>query len=152
MARYPLSHNAGKKHAAYFEQILSFHVPPSLDKRILDPTCGKRHLWDNFFIETLVGKRKIEQYGEVVFSDVVDFGYNKVQSIDELDYSSEFDCIVYDPPYFFGYKSSDDPRRKDYGDYDQSYESLLWFMDTANEIFPDVLKENGKVILECADL
>ena len=82
---------------------------------------------------------------------MVDFGYNVVQSIDELDYSNEFDCIVYDPPYFFGYEGSDDPRREDYGDYLQSYEDLLWFMDTANEKFPSILREGGKLILKCAD-
>ena len=29
MARYPISHNAGKHLGVYFEEILKFHIPPS---------------------------------------------------------------------------------------------------------------------------
>lgn len=151
MARYPISHNAGKKLGEYFQEILSLHVPPSKDKKILDPTCGKRHLWEEYLRQTLMGDQKIEQYGEVIFSDVIDYGYNIVSSVDALDFDYQFDGIIYDPPYFFGYKGSDDPRREDYGDYIQSYDDLLWFMDVANEKFPSLLKPDGKLIVKCAD-
>ncbi len=151
MAKYPLSHNAGKNHAKYFYDILTFHIPPSSDTTILDPTCGKRHLWDEFLKPTLMGKTRLEEYGKVVFSDIVDFGYNHISSIENLSFDYQFDGIVYDPPYFFGYEGSDDPRREDYGDYIQDYESFLWFIDTANTIFPDLLKGDGKLIVKCAD-
>jgi len=151
MAKYPLSHNAGKTHAKYFSDVLTFHIPPSKDKRILDPTCGKRHLWTEFLTPTLSGKIRLAEYGEVVFSDIIDFGYNQVSSISELNFDYKFDGIIYDPPYFFGYEGSNDPRREDYGDYIQDYESFLWFIETANEKFPELLKNYGKLIVKCAD-
>ena len=89
--------------------------------------------------------------GDVIFSDVIDYGYNIVSSVDALNFDYQFDGIIYDPPYFFGYKGSDDPRREDYGDYIQSYDDLLWFMDVANEKFPSLLKPDGKLIVKCAD-
>ena len=151
MAPYPLSHNAGKTHGEYFRDILTFHIPPSIDRRILDPTCGKRHLWTEFMKPRLTGRTLLEEYGEVVFSDVVDFGYNMVSSVEDLHFDQKFDGIVYDPPYFFGYEGSDDPRKEDYGDYIQDYEGLLWFIDIANRGFPGLLKDDGKLIVKCAD-
>ncbi len=151
MARYPLSHNAGKNLGEYFSEILAFHIPPSHDKRILDPTCGKRHMWKELLNTTLSGERKLDEYGEVIFSDIMDYGYNQVVSVADLEFDDTFDGIIFDPPYFFGYKGSDDPRREDYGGYLQTYESLIWFMDIANEKFPGMLTKNGKLILKCAD-
>jgi hypothetical protein len=151
MARYPISHNGGKQLGDYFEEILDFHVPASENIRILDPTCGNRYLWVNYFQTNLYGRRKIDEYGEVVFSDIKDFGYNIISSVADLDIEDPFNAIIYDPPYFFGYEGSDDPRREDYGDYLQSYDALVWFMDVANENFPEWLTDDGKVILKCAD-
>ena len=151
MAKYPLSHNAGKNLGEYFYDILTFHIPPSQDIRILDPTCGKRHLWAEFMKPTLQHKNKLDDYGEVVFSDIVDYGYNIVSSFVDLEFSYKFNGIIFDPPYFFGYKGSNDPRREDYGDYIQTYDDLIWFMDTANTKFPDLLVPDGKLILKCAD-
>jgi len=151
MARYPLSHNAGKNHGEYFSEILTFHIPPSKDKRILDPTCGKRHLWTEYLKTTLSGERKLDEYDEVVFSDIIDYGYNQVVNIADLAFDETFDGIIYDPPYFFGYAGSNDPRREDYGGYLQPYEKLIWFMDIANEKFPTLLSKDGKLILKCAD-
>ena len=150
MARYPISHNASKQLGAYFEEILKFHIPPSMDKRILDPTCGKKYLWAEFLKTDLRGKKKIEDY-DVLFSDIVDYGQEIISDIKDLEFNVQFDGIIYDPPYFFGYKGSTDPRRKDYGDYHQTYEDLLWFMDLANSTFPDWLKDDGKLIVKCAD-
>lgn len=151
MARYPISHNAGKNLGEYFYDILTFHIPPSKSKRILDPTCGKRHLWTEFLKTTLNDKTRLDDYGEVVFSDLVNYGYNIVSSFADLDFSYEFDGIIFDPPYFFGYEGSNDPRREDYGDYIQTYDDLIWFMDTANIKFPGMIAPDGKLILKCAD-
>jgi len=151
MAKYPISHNGGKNLGDYFEEILDFHIPPSKFARILDPTCGNRYLWSNYLRQNLLGKTKIEEYGEVVFSDIKDLGYNIVSSIADLEFDKPFNAIIYDPPYFFGYEGSDDPRREDYGDYLQTYEDLIWFMEIANEKFPKWLTQDGKLILKCAD-
>jgi len=151
MAKYPISHNGSKKLGEYFSEILTFHIPPSKDKVILDPTCGKKHLWIEFLRPNLYGKTKLEEYGRVVFSDIVDYGQEIVSNIKDLEFDIQFDCIVYDPPYFFGYLGSKDPRREDYGDYTQTYEDLLWFMDFANKQFPGWLKRDGKLIVKCAD-
>jgi len=151
MARYPISHNGSKKLGEYFKEILEFHVPPSKDTRILDPTCGKKHLWTDFYTQTLKGDIPINNYGEVIFSDIVDYGQDIISDLKDLTFNEPFNCIVYDPPYFFGYKGSNDPRRKDYGDYIQDYEYLAWFMDFANDKFPEWLTDDGKLILKCAD-
>lgn len=151
MARYPISHNGSKKLGEYFKEILEFHMPPSKNIRILDPTCGKKHLWVDFYRKTLHGELPIERYGEVVFSDVVDYGQEIVSDINDLDFDKKFNCIIYDPPYFFGYKGSKDPRRQDYGGYIQTYDDLIWFMNIANEKFPTWLVDDGKLILKCAD-
>lgn len=68
-----------------------------------------------------------------------------------LDFDYQFDGIIYDPPYFFGYKGSDDPRRKDYGDYLQTLDSLIEYMDVANSKFNSLLKDDGKLFVKCAD-
>lgn len=151
MARYPISHNRGKQLGEFFHEILNFHIPPSKEKSILDPTCGKRHLWVEFFKPSLLSKTKLEYYGKIVFSDIEDYGQEIVSDVKDLEFEIKFDGIVYDPPYFFGYEGSTDPRREDYGDYLQSYEDLLWFMEIANSKFPSWLKEDGKLILKCAD-
>jgi len=151
MVKYPLSHNRGLGLGDFFREILEFHIPPSKDVRILDPTCGRRYLWQGMLRRDLLGERPIDRYGEVVFSDILDYGQGIVSDVKDLDFDDEFDGIVYDPPYFFGYSGSKDPRREDYGDYAQTYEDLLWFMDVANEKFPRWLREGGKLIVKCAD-
>ena len=128
-----------------------FHVPPSKDTYLLDPTCGKKHLWVDFFKPNLYGKKKLEQYGKIIFSDKIDYGQDIVSDIKDLEFFVKFDCIVYDPPYFFGYHNSKDPRREDYGDYTQTYDELLWYMNVANNRFPKWLKKNGKLIVKCSD-
>ena len=103
MACYPISHNGGKSLGDYFEEILTFHVPPSKEVGVLDPTCGKHHLWVNYLQPNLWGKTKLEEYGEVFFSDIKDFSYSIVSSLEDLEFEEKFNAIVYDPPYFFGY-------------------------------------------------
>ena len=151
MAKYPISHNGSKKLGEFFGEILTFHIPPSKEKMILDPTCGKKHLWDEYLKKDFYGKTKLEEYGKVVFSDIKPNGQEIVSDVNSLNFDYQFDGIVYDPPYFFGYKGSSDPRREDYGDYVQAYEGLLEFMDIADTRFPEWLKENGKLIVKCAD-
>ncbi|MBN1683425.1 hypothetical protein JW865_07735 [Candidatus Bathyarchaeota archaeon] len=151
MAKYPLSHNANKKLGEYFYDILNFHIPPTKNKIILDPTCGKKHLWVEYYKPDINGSNKISEYGEVIFSDKINYGQEVVSAIKDLNFNKQFDGIIYDPPYFFGYKNSNDPRRQDYGDYIQTYDDLLWFIVFANDKFPDWLKDDGKLILKCAD-
>ena len=151
MARYPISHNGGKQLGTFFSEILNFHIPPSKDKHLLDPTCGKGHLWVDLHKQNLLGKTKLEKYGSVTFSDIVDYGQEIISDIKDLDFEKQFDGIIYDPPYFFGYKGSHDPRREDYGDYAQTYEKLLWYMEVANQKFPKWMKGDGKLIVKCAD-
>ena len=68
-----------------------------------------------------------------------------------LDFDYLFNGIIYDPPYFFGYKGSTDPRKNDYGDYLQTYDDLLQFMHIANNHLYNMLEDNGKLIVKCAD-
>ena len=151
MSKYPISHNGSKKLGEFFREILTFHVSPSKKRKILDPTCGKRYLWADFLKRDIDGARKLDGYGKVVFSDIVDYGQEVVSNVKDLKFHNRFDGIVYDPPYFFGCKRSSDPRSADYGGYSQTYADLLWFMDIGNERFPLWLKDDGKLILKCSD-
>jgi len=151
--KYPISHSLGKTLGEFFYDILTFHVPPSKDVALLDPTCGKKYLWSKFFEETFFGK-PIEQYGRVVFSDIKDCGQELISDIEKLSFNHEFDGIIYDPPYLFGYVDRlhpDNPRKDDYGGYCHDYTNLLRFMNVANDKFPFWLKLNGKVIVKCSD-
>jgi len=157
--KYPLSHNAGKGLSEYFYDILTFHVPPGPDVRILDPTCGKRYLWEKFMKRSLrTGKQLIEDYGEVVFSDIRELNQDVQADFRDLpevfkarDIDPKFDGVVLDLPYLFGYKGSDDEREDDYGGYDQTFKELRDKMYFANHMFPSLLKPNGKLILKCSD-
>jgi hypothetical protein len=151
LAKYPISHNGSKKLGQFFKEILTFHIPPSTHKTLLDPTCGKRHLWEEYLKPSLSGVEPIKEYGKVVFSDIRDYGQEVVNDVNSLDFDYLFDGIIYDPPYFFGYKGSNDPRRADYGDYVQTLDNLYEFMDTANFKLFDLLKDDGKLIVKCAD-
>jgi DNA modification methylase len=93
----------------------------------------------------------LEEYGKVVFSDMKPYGQDIVSDVSALKFNYQFDGIVYDPPYFFGYKGSSEPRREDYGDYVQTYKDLVEFMTLANTKFPKWLKDDGKLIVKCAD-
>jgi len=142
MAKYPISHNGSKKLGEFFKEILTFHIPPSKQKVILDPTCGKKHLWAEYLKHNLTGKQPIEEYGKVIFSDSHDYEQEIISDINSLTFDYQFDGIIYDPPYFFGYKGSNDPRRADYGDYIQTLDNLLKLMDTANAKFVSLLKDD----------
>ena len=151
MAKYPISHSGSKKLGDYFREILTFHIPPSRTKILLDPTCGKKHLWEDFLKNDPEGRKQVNEYGKVVFSDIRDYGQEIISDAGSLNFDFGFDGIIYDPPYFFGYKGSDDPRRLDYGEYTQSFEDLTKFMDIANDRLLSFLKEDGKLIVKCAD-
>ena len=149
--KYPLSHNAGKPLTKFFYDIIMLHIPPGDDVVILDPTCGKRYMWERFFVKTWGGKRPIDNYERVLFSDIEDYGHNAVADFRDLEFHEALDGIVFDPPYLFGYKGSKDKRKHDYGGYAQTYGQLMRMMDDARTLFPKWLKHGGKVILKCAD-
>jgi hypothetical protein len=136
VAKYPISHNGNKKLGEFFKEILNFHIPPSKQKVILDPTCGKKHLWEGYLGPNLSGEKGLKEYGKVIFSDVHDYGQELVSDVKSLNFDYQFDGIIYDPPYFFGYKGSDDPRRTDYGDYIQTLGDLIegWTWQTASSL------------------
>jgi hypothetical protein len=151
MPKYPISHNGNKKLGEFFKEILTFHIPPSKQKAILDPTCGRKHLCEEYLKHDLRGENALKEYGKVIFSDIRDYGQEIVSDVKSLDFDFQFDGIIYDPPYFFGYEGSDDPRRTDYGDYIQTLDDLIDFMDVANSKFVSLLKDDGKLIVKCAD-
>lgn len=136
--KYPLSVAQGEL-ASRFREVLQLHVPPG--SNILDPTCGRRHLWKE--IDTT--------NWSVTFSDVKDYGQEIVVDIRDFPETKKYDTIVYDPPYFFGYVGSDDPRESDYGSYCRTYQELKSLITLANDKFPRLLQPRGKLILKCAD-
>lgn len=135
-----------------FKEILLFHVPPPA--RILDPTCGRKRSWEEILRENFTGRRLIDLY-DVVFCDKRDLGGNIVCDVRSLGLKfgrEEFDAVYYDPPYLYGYEDSKDDRRDDYGDYNQSRQELLELMTLGNEIFPILLRPEGKLIVKCSDM
>jgi len=150
LAKYPISIHSGKVSKVFLE-ILSFHIPPTGNKLILDPTCGKKHLWTEFNKTNMDGKTILESFGRVVFSDIKDYGQEFIADIFKMKPNIKFDTIIYDPPYFFGVDVSDDQREEDYGGYAQTYNELLNYIDIANDKMHLWLKDNGKLIVKCAD-
>jgi hypothetical protein len=150
VAKYPISVHSGKVSKAFLD-ILTFHVPPTGDKSIFDPTCGYKHLWNEFHITNMEGKTLLESFGKVTFSDIKDCGQEHIADIFKLKVNSPADAIVYDPPYFFGVEISNDKREDEYGGYAQTYEELLEYMDVANNRMYSWLKDNGKLIVKCSD-
>ena len=123
------------------EKILDFHVRP-VGKRILDPTCGKRYIWDGFNDPSY----------EIVYADKVDYGYNIVSDLNDLQFDEPFHGIVFDPPYLFGIEDSKDVREEEYGGYAQTYEELVDFMKRARDKLYTLLVDNGILILKCQDM
>ena len=137
----PLSCYEGCKVGVLLEKILNFHVKSG--NKILDPTCGKRYIWEGFV--------EFHKWA-IVYSDIKDFGYNLVCDFRDLKFDFKFDGIVFDPPYFFGVDNSDDRREEDYGGYAHSYEELCNLMEQARDKFQQLLKDEGVLILKCQDM
>lgn len=133
MAKYPVAVRAGA-YEDFVEDLLKFHFKQG--KRLLDPTCGEKLMWEG--IEP--------DYFDVVFSDI-----KLGQDLRELTYEEEFDGVIFDPPYFFGYAGSTDPRREAYGDYDPTYKELVELMLRGIDMAHTALKKGGKLVLKCAD-
>ena len=158
MAKYPISITTKDSLSDFFYDILTFHIPPTPSIIILDPTCGKRYLWKKFLQPKLSfidgSKLLLDDYGKVLFSDIRDFGYNKVADLFTFTSTEGIvDGIVYDPPYYYNDKSTEtnDKRAEDYGDYTHSFEELSRYMEAIDKHLSPLLKLGGKFILKCSD-
>jgi len=159
LAKYPTSITTKKSLSQFFYDILTFHVPFNPSTTILDPTCGKRYLWKKFFISKPTffeeeKKQLINEYDNVIFSDIKDFGYNKVLDLFTFTHTNNpFNAIVYDPPYYYNSKDrkSSDKRANDYGNYTHTFSELLHYMKAIDQNLAPLLKVGGKLILKCAD-
>jgi hypothetical protein len=156
--KYPLSIATKGTVSDFFYDIMMLHIPPTPSTIILDPTCGKRHLWVKFLRPKLIfinGKSWIiDDYRKVIFSDIKNFGYNNIIDLFTFPLSNEkVDGIVYDPPYYYNNKNTktDDKRAEDYGDYTHSLRELHLYMKAIDKNLAPLLKPKGKLILKCAD-
>lgn len=135
---YPLSVLEGSANDA-LGQIISFHVPQGAS--VLDPTAGDRIMWGRhlagFYNVTFHDKKE----GQDLFSLLSD----------HPEYEQAFECIVYDPPYMVGVKESRDPRQNTYGGYGHGEWSLRSFMAAIHDPLSHLLKDDGLLILKCAD-
>ncbi len=143
--KYPLSLRETKTVSLFFKDIVELHFQKGA--KILDPTCGKRILWDDINLKTY----------KIYFSDIKDFKYTDVK-FSCIDYKKipdrfyqYFDGIVFDPPYLFGIDSKTDKRKDDYGGYSQSIENLFAMIDESSRYLIRYLKIGGKLILKCSD-
>ena len=146
MSKIPISVFDGKVSDA-FKAIVQFHIP--LGSNILDVTAGERLLWNDWLDEAKHNyiidfydkngdrskKSEVKQYD--IFSDVP---FNR----------SKYNVLIYDPPYFFGVKKSDDPRKDKYGGYAGTYPDLKNYMYVVSKL-GNFLKSDGKIIIKCAD-
>lgn len=157
--RYPISITTKKSRPKFFYEILTFHAPFNPSTVIFDPTCGKRYSWKeflkykpSFFNEET--KLLLDDYGQVVFSDIKDFGHNKVLDLFTFTstnnpFNTLADLIFYDPPYYYEGKKSN--QTEDYGNYTHSFEELIKYMKAIDNNLSPLLKPKGKLILKCAD-
>ena len=119
--------------------IMLFHMPPESFKLILDPTCGKKRMWNGWAEATTLYK--------ITFADSGNFGQELVCEF--KDHQGVYDGIIFDPPYLFGINGSKDT--KDFGDYAQTYDELVSYIAGANDRFPSILRQGGKLIVKCSD-
>jgi len=129
------------KSGILLERILDFHVRP-IGNRILDPTCGTKHIWEGFIDTTY----------DIVYSDIIDYGHNIVSDLNDLQFDKLFHGIVFDPPYLFGIKNSKDIREDEYGGYAQTYDDLVALMTKARDKLFTLLVNKGILILKCQDM
>ncbi len=142
----PISVFDGKVSEA-FKEIVKFHIPAG--RNIIDVTAGDRLLWEDWMDEA----QKI--YSLLTFTDKKYKGGFKDQRNWDIFKGCLFnigvyDGLIYDPPYFFGIKKSDDPRKDKYGGYAGTYEHLIQYMYIVDKL-KDFLKKDGKIIVKCAD-
>ena len=52
---------------------------------MLDPTCGKRRLWEDFLTPNLAGVEPNKEYGKVVFLTYATYGQEIVADVNALD-------------------------------------------------------------------
>lgn len=141
MAKYPLSLRSGKV-SEFLEVILRQHLTKGA--RILDPTCSQRLAW----------KGIDRSDWKVIFSDKVDCGQKIVKDLFDLRISEEsLDAVFYDPPFMFGIKQSNDPRKDIYGGYNtfKTYKELESFISKSFIKFQEWLKPGGILIFKCSD-
>jgi len=132
-----------------WNQVLKFHLPNG--GKILDPTCGEKLIWKEYQKDSQ--RRFIidepPDY-EIIFSDTGNLGGNIVSKFQDLDFTDEFDAIVFDPPYIFGAGKVEDLR--DYGGYTHSFGDIKQLVIDANRVFPSMLKEEGLLFFKCSDV
>jgi hypothetical protein len=133
----PMSVLDGKVSDAFIK-ILRYHIKPG--SVIIDVTAGQRLLWEGQNVEDY----KIYYYDKNIDNEIVK---KKDIFIDSYDKCS---CIVYDPPYFFGVKKSNDFRKDMYGGYAGTLDELRGYMSAVKRLKESLLP-GGKIILKCAD-
>jgi DNA modification methylase len=144
MSKYPVSCRSNLKVNEFFKEIIYLHAKEG--DKVIDVTCGKRHIWEGFHEE-------FSSTRETIFTDIRDFEYNMVEDYNHIQgYDNYFDCIVFDPPYLFGIKAKKDAREEDYGMYNNTYEELMKTIETSPLALFNYLKSGGKVILKCSDM
>lgn len=85
---------------------------------------------------------------EFIEDDILNF--NKSRKY--VENNGNVDAIFFDPPYIFGRKKGNDVRSQDYGGYDYALEQVKDFITSANNNFPEFLKDKGLLFLKHTDV
>lgn len=118
-----------------FGKVLAFHLDGD---RVLDVTYGMGLSWRGLQEPSgLVKSDRVALYGQDLFTACAD----------RLDWREAFDLVYYDPPYFAGVVTSDDPRAEAYGGYDADLRRYM----AATPSLAGFLRPGGKLILKCGD-
>lgn len=117
---------------------------------IIDPTPGEKHSWSYYLKEhDKKGFFPIMKLNPVFIEDDIATFHKTAQYVNQ---TTRVDAIFFDPPYIFGHGQSKDARRQDYGDYHYTFDDIKGFIITANNVFPEFLKEAGMLFFKYTDV
>lgn len=134
-----------------FLMVLNFHLKE--DSQILDITPGERYSWSSWLYEEK--KRNQCFFPRKRFSvDWIEEDLSTYKKMRELISAGnkKWDAVFFDPPYIFGLANSNDKRCQSYGQYKHSFQDIKAFFTKANDIFPKLLKSEGKLFLKSSDV
>jgi len=128
-----------------FKMVLDFHLQEGAT--ILDTTPGMRYSWKKY--EQNIKYNDIQFFKEKEYN--ISYLYTPIEKL--FDLPMIFDALFFDPPYIFGTKGkTTDPREEDYGAYQHDFNKIREIFETANTVFPSILKPDGKLFVKYSDV
>jgi len=130
------------------QRVLEFHL--SEGATIIDPTPGEKHSWKYYLKEASKPSFLPLMKFNIIFIEDDISNFTKTRTF--VRKNNQVDAIFFDPPYIFGHKKKQDPRREDYGGYHHTFKEIQELLNLANKTLPIFLKENGLLFFKYSDV